>query len=192
MKQFLLKPDGSYPDGITTEQLESLGLTPVMPTTPPVVEFDQLCVDSQNPVLLDGVWYQQWTVQPIETEELSDESLLIRLAEIRWMRESSGIRVGTQEVTTLREEMPVWQGMLLDITLRPGATVAFEYKPRGGVNVTLTSQQVTRIYECFAWYVNACFATERSLVAQIGTISNSQILDLANSDSTWPQKQFQP
>ncbi|AMV35624.1 hypothetical protein VN12_26265 [Pirellula sp. SH-Sr6A] len=192
MRQFLTKPDGSLPDGITIEQLESLGLIPVIPTLPPAVDNAHVCVDTQSPVLSNGVWFQQWAVEPIETEELSDESLLIRLAEIRWMRESSGIRIGDQQVTTLREEMPVWQGMLLDITLRPGATAAFEYKPRGGQNVLLSPQQITRIYECFAWYVNACFATERSLVAQIGTISNSQILDLANADSTWPQKQFQP
>ncbi len=115
------------------------------------------------------------------------------IAEYRWQRETMGITVGKQLITTQRHEMPIWQGMLLDITLRPGATPAFEYKPQGGENTSLTVAQVLRCYECFAWYVNACFATERTLK---GMISGSSIegLDaiaaLAFTPSTWPQTSF--
>jgi hypothetical protein len=117
-------------------------------------------------------------------------NVLGTLSDIRWQKESSGITVGNQPVSTLREEMAIWQGMLLDMTLRPGATTSFEYKPRGGSNVTLTAQQVQRIYACFAWYVAVCFGTERYLASQIGTLTNEQIIALAESDSTWPQREF--
>lgn len=131
-------------------------------------------------------FFDEMDVAPIIEKKLRNQ-----LALIRYAKEVAGITVGTQPVTTFRDEMPVWQGMLLDMTLRPGATTSFEYKPRGGANVTLTPQQVGRIYECFAWYVNACFATERYLASQIGTLTAEQIEGLANTDSTWPQRQFE-
>lgn len=122
--------------------------------------------------------------------EVETQKVLAKLSDIRWQKESAGITVGDQPVSTLREEMPVWQGMLLEMTLRPGVTTAFEYKPRGGVKVILTVQQVQRIYSCFAWYVAACFATERYLALQIGTLTSEQILGLAEAESTWPQRTF--
>jgi hypothetical protein len=128
-----------------------------------------------------------WSISDIYP---TNESVAARLSYIRWQKESAGITVGDQPVSTLREEMAIWQGMLLDITLRPGATTIFEYKPRGGSNVTLTDTQVQRIYSCFAWYVAACFGTERYLVSQIGTLTNEQIIALAETDSTWPQRTF--
>jgi hypothetical protein len=112
------------------------------------------------------------------------------IAEQRWQREIAGITVGEQPVSTLREEMPVWQGMLLDIAVfRPGVEVAYEYKPRGGVSVQLTVAQVQRCYECFAWYVQACFAVERALIEMLDAqVPPADIV--AAADAAWPQRQF--
>ena len=118
-----------------------------------------------------GTLGEQPTDQQLaDVSQAVDQSLIkSKLAEIRFERESIGIVVGTQTVTTNRDEMPVWQGMLLDLSVfRPGVLLEYEYKPRGGTNTTLTPTQVARCYECFAWYVGACFATERYLAAQIG------------------------
>lgn len=136
-----------------------------------------------EPEWVDGSW--------LVRDKYPDASyILATLASIRYQKETAGIVIGEQPITTLRDEMPVWQGMLLDMTLRPGATAEFEYKPRGGTNVTLTPQQVGRCYECFAWYVNACFATERYLASQIGVLTTEQIIELAQNIVTWPQTQF--
>jgi hypothetical protein len=120
----------------------------------------------------------------------SPEQIRETISAIRWQKESQGIVVGEQPVSTLREEMPVWQGMLLDMTLRPGETTSFEYKPRGGENVSLTAQQVQRVYACFAWYVAACFATERQLASMIGNVPNDEFMAIVSSDLTWPQTKF--
>jgi hypothetical protein len=122
----------------------------------------------------------------------TEADLLEEIAAIRWKRETAGITVGTQAVSTYREEMPIWQGMLLDITFKPGQRTAFEYKPRGGENVALTIQQVLRCYECFAWYIAACFAVERALRDMIdnGTSLNS-VAALAMDSATWPQQVFE-
>lgn len=114
-----------------------------------------------------------------------------QIANWRWARETGGITVGDQAVTTFRDEMPVWLGMINDMALRPGQTAAYEYKPRGGANVTLTPAQVSRIYACFAWYVQACFSTERALLEQITSGAPLESVAAAAQDpATWPQTTF--
>lgn len=119
------------------------------------------------------------------------QTLKKAIAETRYQKEIGGIVVGTQPVSTNRDEMPIWQGMLLDISMRPGATPSYEYKPRGGENTTLTPQQVGRVYECFAWYVQACFATERALCGMLDAGASIETVEAAVQDvNTWPQTQF--
>ena len=118
------------------------------------------------------------------------EGLKAYIAERRYERETGGITVGTQVVTTNRDEMPIWQGMLLDIVLQPGQRMEFEYKPRGGANTTLTLAQVQRCYACFAWHVAACFATERALNAMIDGGADLDAI-AASIDSAWQQNTFE-
>jgi hypothetical protein len=135
--------------------------------------------------------YSTGQVTTIEVPWTQDE-LKEHIGNWRWARETSGIIVGLQPVSTFRDEMPVWQGMLLDMERRPGETTAFEYKPRGGENVTLTPAQVSRVYECFAWYVAACFATERHLIGMIEQGADlSTVAAAAQNLETWPQTSFE-
>lgn len=122
----------------------------------------------------------------------SVESTKVWLANERWTRESAGIFIGEQFVSTNRDEMPVWQGMVLDaFVLRPGAQATYEYKPRGGANTTLTPQQVGRCYECFAWYVGALFAVERNIALMLdGTTSVAERKAILSA-IPWPQTQFE-
>lgn len=112
------------------------------------------------------------------------------LANERWTREASGITVGNQFVSTNRDEMPVWQGMLLDTVFRPGVRTEFEYKPRGGQNTTLTPQQVGRCYECFAWYVAALFAVERQVALMLDATTTNAEREAVLSAIPWPQTAF--
>lgn len=112
------------------------------------------------------------------------------LASERWIRESSGITVGDQLISTNRDEMPVWQGMLLDTVFRPGVRSEFEYKPRGGQNATLTPQQVGRAYECFAWYVAALFGVERQVALLLDATATNAERAAILSAIPWPQTAF--
>jgi len=131
-----------------------------------------------------------WQPEPIVVIEPSPTELLkARISDMRWQRETAGVTIGTQPVSTLREEMPVWQGMLLDITLQPGVRSEYEYKPRNGANVVLTPQQVQRCYQCFAWYVSECFSTERYLCGLIDAGTPLEQVE-AMLNTVWPQTQF--
>lgn len=121
---------------------------------------------------------------------LAVQNMKRKISALRYEKEIGGITVGEQPVSTNRDEMPIWQGMLLDMTMRPGATATYEYKPRNGINTTLTAQQVQRVYECFAWYVQACFATERQLIAAIDAGTPLEQVETM-LESVWPQTQFE-
>lgn len=121
--------------------------------------------------------------------------LLEQIAAWRWQRETAGITVGTQSVTTYREEMPVWLAMRANVQDRAAANApesTYKYKPRGAeVTSTLTAAQVLRVYECFAWYVAACFETEAALQAMIaGGGDLNTVAAAAQNPATWPQTAF--
>lgn len=108
----------------------------------------------------------------------------------RFNRESGGIIVGTQSVTTNRDEMPIWLGMVMDIIFNPDARTLFEYKPRNGSNTVLSAEQVMRCYQCFAWYVSECFAAERRLATELD--KGAPIADvLSQIPAIWPQNVFE-
>lgn len=62
MQQYLTLPDGSLPEGVTREHLESYGLTLVRPVEPPTGQ-GMVAVEGQ-PEERDGVWWQTWTLAP--------------------------------------------------------------------------------------------------------------------------------
>ncbi len=112
------------------------------------------------------------------------------LASKRYDREVMGFHVGEQFVSTNRDELAHWFARFFDATHTTGNV--YPYKPRGGsIVASLSAEQVIRAYQCLAWYVNACIATEGVLIQSIddGT-PLEQVLIAIDSDQTWPQRQF--
>lgn len=145
---------------------------------------------SIDEVFMNGILVSS-VIKPWTQQELISE-----IADFRWIKETSGITVGNQVVTTERHEMPIWLAMLLDISMRPGERTSFVYKPQGGSLVELSIPQVLRCYECFAWYISACFATEKyfqALITQESAQENPNfdgIAAAALNDLSWPQRIF--
>lgn len=160
-----------------------------------ILAVDYLLRDDGNGPFV-SYWSESLGTQPTQEKidalrpTLERIALKNKIAKLRWDHETQGITIGDQPVSTLREEMPVWQGMLLDMTLQPGVRTEYEYKPRNGANVVLTVEQVQRCYQCFAWYVSACFATERYLYGLIDAGTPLEQVE-AMLDSVWPQTEFE-
>jgi len=120
------------------------------------------------------------------------------LASKRYDREVMGFHVGQQFISTNRDELAHWFARFFDaFNHLQGVTSAsggvYPYKPRGGTQVgLLTAEQAVRAYQCLAWYVNACIATEGQLIQQIddGTLTLTNAVMAIDSDQTWPQRQF--
>ena len=120
------------------------------------------------------------------------------LASKRYDREVMGFHVGQQFISTNRDELAHWFARFFDaFNHLQGVTSAsggvYPYKPRGGTQVALlTAEQAVRAYQCLAWYVNSCIATEGKLVQQIddGTLTLTNAVMAIDSDQTWPQRHF--
>jgi hypothetical protein len=120
------------------------------------------------------------------------------LASKRYDREVMGFHVEQQLISTNRDELAHWFARFFDaFNHLQGVTSAsggvYPYKPRGGTQVALlTAEQAVRAYQCLAWYVNACIATEGQLIQQIddGTLTLTNAVMAIDSDQTWPQRQF--
>lgn len=82
MNQYLTRPDGSLPDGVTQEYLEGMGLTLVRPVDPP--QQPGMTPVEGEPEFRDGAWWQTWslvdntpTPQPVPPAVTRRQLLLI-------------------------------------------------------------------------------------------------------------------
>lgn len=69
-KQFLLRPDGSIPEGTDVALLQAYGIPLVLPTEMPRVP-GMVAIEQEPQQDENGVWHQVWTVvpEPVETPE---------------------------------------------------------------------------------------------------------------------------
>ncbi len=127
------------------------------------------------------------------------EGLKAYLAQKRYEKEIAGFTVGGQLISTNRDELAHWFARFFDafnhLNGVPSASGGvYPYKPRGGTTVVnLTAAQAVRAYQCLAWYVNACIATEGQLIAMVDDAPLSQLVDIKeviDTESTWPQRTF--
>jgi hypothetical protein len=118
------------------------------------------------------------------------------LSDQRWQKETGGITVGEQPISTHRDEAAHWLARYSDATrwLLGDATARainpdgiYPYKPKHGEPVYLSATQVVRAYLCQAWYVNACFAVEKAAADAVK--GGADIGDVVAS-MQWPQTSF--
>jgi hypothetical protein len=63
-------PQVSFPSTIPDATLAEYGVFPVSPTPQPEIDQNRQTVSEANPVLIDGVWTQAWTVSDIPLDVL--------------------------------------------------------------------------------------------------------------------------
>jgi hypothetical protein len=126
------------------------------------------------------------------------EGLKQYLAQVRYEKEVSGFTIGNQFISTNRDELAHWFARFFDaFNWLQGNTSTdpsglYPYKPKGGSAVVmLTAAQAVRAYQCLAWYVNACIATEGQLIEAIdGGLDLTQAKAIIDNQGTWPQRQY--
>jgi hypothetical protein len=118
------------------------------------------------------------------------------LSNQRWQKETGGITVGEQPISTHRDEAAHWLARYSDATrwLLEDATARainpdgiYPYKPKHGEPVYLSATQVVRAYLCQAWYVNACFAVEK---AAADAVKGGAAIGDVVASIQWPQTSF--
>jgi hypothetical protein len=136
------------------------------------------------------------------SETLWDSASLKRhVSVVRYERETSGIIVDGQFLSTNRDEIGhwyprfsnAWGWLHEDPMSRAGNPEGiYPYKPRGGKPVILTAQQVLRCYDRLAWYINACFGAEKNIYEAIDAAETPEQLDATAGtlDFYWPPREF--
>ncbi len=128
-------------------------------------------------------------------------SLKEHVAAVRYERETMGLIVDNQFISSHRDEIGHWYprfsnawGWLNNdpISRAGNPDGIYPYKPRGGEPVVLTAQQVVRFYDRLAWYINACFGAEKMICTAIDEATSEAELDaIAESiDQYWPPREF--
>lgn len=73
-KQFLLNADGSYPNGLNEQIINSLGLIAVLPSPAPTDIPLYHFAEEIDPVPVNGVYTQQWRVSKYDDKEIEEMS----------------------------------------------------------------------------------------------------------------------
>lgn len=94
-------------------------------------------------------------------------SLFVVAGEARYRAETSGIVVGGSEILTDRQSQALINGAVSFVQLNPTATVRF--KIATATFRTLNAGQVIAIGVAVAQHVQACFAREADVAAEIAT-----------------------
>lgn len=64
-------PQTSFPQNISNTLLEEWGVLPVLSTNKPDVDFTKKVIE-ETPNLVNGSWYQDWSVIDLTQEEIDD------------------------------------------------------------------------------------------------------------------------
>lgn len=117
----------------------------------------------------------------------------------RYTKETGGITVGGQFVSTERDEIGHWFPRFYDALMwtQGDPTVRainpeglYPYKPKDREPVILSAAQVMRAYQCMAWFINQCFAAEDQLYVSLN--AGTPIADvLAQAPAAWPQTAYE-
>lgn len=142
-------------------------------------------------VIVDG-W--NW-----ERPELNSVALAkAHISQERYSKETAGISIEGQLVSSERDEIGHWYprfanayGFLNDDPFSKAAnpTGQYPYKPKQGNPTILTAMQVVRAYQCLSWYINMCFAVEKTLCDMLDAGTPIQAV-LDAMPAAWPQREF--
>ena len=130
----------------------------------------------------------------------SAEGVKAYISSRRYTRETGGIWMQNQSISTERDETGHWFPRFYDAHLwlsgDPSVRAInpdgiYPYKPKNGEPVMLTALQVVRAYQCMAWYINACFAAEKQLYALLDArVPLADVVTAAQRDESWPSNAF--
>jgi hypothetical protein len=117
----------------------------------------------------------------------------VKLSSLRYQKETGGISIEGQRISSERDEIGHWYPRFADAYAylqgerSTNPTGQYPYKPKNGDPVIFTAGQAVRAYQCLAWYVNSCFATEATGVYML---SQGMKLDDVLAQLEWPQTEF--
>jgi hypothetical protein len=182
-------PDTSFPVQPSDESLDGFRVYPVAETEPPAASLIER-VEYADPVLVDGVWTQQWAVEPLPLAEA--KAVLWALAKAK--RESITDAPGTMVTTpfgTIQSDATSQRninGMVTMALIAQGMGAPFSeaFTLADNSVVTLSAPQMIGLGAAVGQHVAAAYARGRALRDAIHTALDHDTLDLIDVDAGWP------
>lgn len=187
-----------YPQTSFPKQFKPMGpFKEVMQTSLPALGIFERAIDTKNPELIDGVYYQKWQIvdkyntytdeegvthtKEDQEAEAFENSKLKKLKELNTYaktKEEEGITLPdgffarTNEKTQIRLTQAMQQ-----VQINPDVT--FNWKLADGRWTVLDATQIAQIQDAVLAHVQACFTREKELADIINASLEPQTLNIA-------------
>tara|TARA_Y100000015_G_scaffold42884_1_gene51323 strand:+ start:1389 stop:1850 length:462 start_codon:yes stop_codon:yes gene_type:complete len=124
-------PNVSFPKTLSAEVLNSYNVFEVQPSDQPSADHTKNIVES-NPVLQDGNWVQQWTIQDASAETINDrttlEASLVRAERGARLEQSDWTQMADSPLTDEKKaEWATYRQSLRDMTSQSGFPFTVNY-----------------------------------------------------------------
>lgn len=150
-------PNTSFPSGLLPDDLlAEWGMLPVIETPQPVVTSLQNVIELP-PVLIDGVWTQQWAVLDATPEHVAEHKRIVweAIKRERDMRKAGGVNVGEHWFHSDADSRIQQIGLVM-----MGANIPanLQWKTMSGAFVTMAPALAGQIFAATAAHDQAAFA----------------------------------
>lgn len=181
-----IHPQTSFPHVISEDILEAFGFSPVMQGQRPTGEPWQSAVPD-GIKLVAGKWTETFKLEPATLDAAGlDAQRAIKLAALaakRWEMETGVIEVGGMPLKLDEATTNKLDAAYMFATRRPGFTA--EWKLGNGAFITLDAATIIALGDAAGDHVQACFANEKALTAEIMAANNWAELNAVDIESGW-------
>ena len=108
---------------------------------------------------------------------------IAELADHRWKKETGGLVVDNIAVETTDRSKTLVTGAMLMASQNPNAT--FKFKTTGGQHVQINSNAMIYMYAAMGAHVQACFAKEETIAAQLNALATWQEIVAFDINAAW-------
>ena len=163
--RYALRTAVSFGEKIPDDVLAEYGVFPVVEAEKPIGEV----VAEVDPVLIDGVWTQQWAVTSFTAEQN-----IKNIAARRYAEEISGTIINGIPVDTDRQSQALITGAALAATIDPAYVC--RWKTKGGF-IVLDATAIIGVATAVRNHVQDCFNREAQLISAVddGTYTSDMI-----------------
>lgn len=182
-------PNTSFPAHPSDESLAGFRVLPVTPTEPPAASLIER-LEHADPVLVDGKWSQQWSVEPLPIEE-AREALWARTKIIRESMSDAPGSMATTPFGTVQVDAKSKQnvnGLVTMALIAKGAGAPFSepFTLADNTTVTLSADHMIGLGVAVGQHVAAVYERSRQIRAAIEAASDHAAMAAIDIEAGWP------
>ena len=179
-------PNVSFPLNPTDEMLLAHGYAQVTQTTPAFNEVTETATELA-PAEIDGVWTQQWDIQPLSPEQIAANKAAIQLAKTEAIKAhrdkltTGGVKVGTEWFHSDTFSRTQQLGLVM---MGAGMPAGIQWKTMDATFVTMTPTLAGQIFQATATSDSTLFAIAEAKRVAMVALDDPTAYDVSTG---WPE-----